>query len=226
MIGSGGGDLNGQLVSIQRAWVGRRGLAALRWSFYGTSDAVSAKVKDPDTFPAFALLHYLIRSSGCHSVLECGTGFGVSTACLAAAVAHRPSGRIVTIDTTVLPEREDLWGSLPHQLQQCIHPVCSDSLAYMDRLLSQGDLFDAALLDSLHEATHIIKEFDRAIRLVRSGGLILIHDVLLKTGTVEQALRQIEAQGYGVTRLWTADKLEAEDNGLGLAVIENRRRHK
>jgi hypothetical protein len=41
---------------------------------------------------------------------------------------------------------------------------------------------------------------------------------------VAGALRRIEQVGYGVTRLWTAEAGIAEDDGLGLAVIENRRR--
>jgi hypothetical protein len=54
--------------------------------------------------------------------------------------------------------------------------------------------------------------------------LILIHDVRYAHGTVEQALRQIEAAGYGVTRLWTAESGVLEDDHLGLALIENRLR--
>jgi len=41
---------------------------------------------------------------------------------------------------------------------------------------------------------------------------------------VDAALERIEAAGYGVTRLWTAEAGEREDDRLGLAVSENRRR--
>jgi len=37
-------------------------------------------------------------------------------------------------------------------------------------------------------------------------------------------LARIEAAGYNVVRLWAADGGTAEDDHLGLAVIENRRR--
>ena len=70
-----------------RAWVGRRGLASLAWSFYGTGDARSARVKDAVTLPLFALLHYLVRSNGAVRVLETGTGPGR----LLHRLSHRPS---------------------------------------------------------------------------------------------------------------------------------------
>jgi hypothetical protein len=43
-------------------------------------------------------------------------------------------------------------------------------------------------------------------------------------GTVAAALRRIEAAGYNVVRLWTAEAGEPEDDRLGLAIIDNRRR--
>ena len=52
-------------------------------------------------------------------------------------------------------------------------------------------------------------------------GLILIHDAIFKGGTVEEALKRIEAAGYGVVRLWAADGGVSEDDHLGLAVVEN-----
>ena len=63
-----------------------------------------------------------------------------------------------------------------------------------------------------------------AARLVSPGGLILIHDAVYAGGTVPAALRRIEDAGFGVTRLWTAETGVPEDDGLGLAVIENRSR--
>lgn len=64
----------------------------------------------------------------------------------------------------------------------------------------------------------------RSTRIGSPGGLILIHDVRYIHGTVEQALQRIEEAGYGVVRLWTAECEVCEDDHLGLAVIENRRR--
>jgi cephalosporin hydroxylase len=92
----------------------------------------------------------------------------------------------------------------------------------MASALAAGEHYDAALLDSIHTAEHVWAEFELARQLVCPGGLILIHDVRYAHGTVEEALQRIEASGYGVVRLWTAEGGVCEDDRLGLAVIENR----
>ncbi len=221
----GGGDNYAAFLEALRAWIGRFGMGALAWSFYGTTDASGARVGDSSTLPLFAMLHYLVRANGCVRVLETGTARGVSAACLASAVAHRHGGRVVTFDPADYPLREELWAALPDEMRACLDFRCTGSLEGMAACIEAGESFDAALLDSLHEEEHVWAEFQLASQLVCPGGLILIHDVLTLNSTVEPALRRIEAAGYGVTRLLTAESGEAEDDRLGLALIENRRKN-
>nr|HET6901520.1 class I SAM-dependent methyltransferase [Ktedonobacteraceae bacterium] len=220
----GNGDGYSLFLAALRPWVGRYGLSSLAWSFYGTSDALTAHVADGDTFPLFALLHYMIRANGCVSVLETGTARGVSAACLASAVAHRAGARVVSFDVATYAERIDLWAALPETMRQCIEYRASDSLAGMAAALAADEHYDAALLDSLHTEKHVWAEFQLAAQLVCPGGLILIHDVHTAYSDVDKVLQHIEAAGYGVVRLWTAECGVREDDRLGLAVIENRRR--
>lgn len=224
LVGRGGGDGYACFLTALRAWIGRHGLPVLAWSFQGASNASDAYVRDRDNFPLLATLHYLIRANGCERVLEAGTGRGVSTACLAAAVAHRKVGKVVTLDHCVAAERADLWAGLPERMQECIEARLTDSLAGMEAASEAGERYQAALLDSSHEGSYVWEEFQKVASLVCEGGLILIHDVRYLGGTVEQALKQIEAAGYGVVRLWTAVEGICEDDHLGLAVIENRKR--
>jgi len=219
----GAGDGYGTFLAALRAWVGERGLSALAWSFYGRADARSAAVEDPSTFPLLAFLHYLVRSSGCRRVLETGTARGVSAACLASAVAHREGARVVTFDVEVHGDRDALWSLLPSRQREVIEARQRDSLDGLTAALDAGERYDAALLDSLHTAEHVIAEFELASELVAPGGLILIHDVLLEDGSVGDAVDRIQASGYGVARLWTGDGAAAEGDRLGLAVVENRR---
>jgi hypothetical protein len=90
--------------------------------------------------------------------------------------------------------------------------------------LDAGEVYEAVLLDSVHEAEFVWAEFQLAAELVCPGGLILIHDATYALGTVPETLARIEAAGYNVVKLWAADGGTAEDDHLGLAVIENRRR--
>ena len=219
-----GCDHYSDFLMALRLWTGRHGLEALAWSFYGTSDARTGKVADPSTFPLLALLHYLIRANGCVRVLETGTARGVSAACLASAIAHRPVGRVVTFDPFVYPERAELWAALPASLRDCIEQRTIGSLEGMAAAIQSGERYEAALLDSIHTENHVWAEFELALQLVCSGGLILIHDSQYALGNVDQALLRIEAAGYNVSRLWAADSGMAEDDHLGLALIVNRRR--
>jgi hypothetical protein len=109
-------------------------------------------------------------------------------------------------------------------MRGCIEHRADDSLSGLKAALDAGERYEAALLDTLHTEEHVWAEFELASRLVCRGGLILIHDVTFAYGTVEAALRRIERAGYGVTRLWTAEGGVPEDDHLGLALIENRRR--
>jgi hypothetical protein len=106
----------------------------------------------------------------------------------------------------------------------CIEPRAAGSLEGMAAALAAGERYEAALLDSVHTEEHVWAEFQLAVQLVCPGGLILIHDAHYRHGTVAGALTRIEAAGYNVTRLWAADSGVQEDDGLGLAVITNRRR--
>jgi predicted O-methyltransferase YrrM len=224
LVGAGAGDPYAEFLRALHAWIGRHGLQALAWSFYGTTDASSACVRDPGVMPLFALFHYLLRANGCVRVLEAGTARGVSTACIASAVAHRPDARVITFDPYVLPERADLWDTLPEPMLRCIEARQTGSIEGMGAALAAGERYDAAFLDSVHTAEHVWGEFELAAQLVCPGGLIVIHDAIYLGGTVQEALRRIEAAGYGVVRLWTAECGVPEDDHLGLAVIENRRR--
>jgi predicted O-methyltransferase YrrM len=224
LAGATVGDSYALFLEALRAWLGRHGVNGLAWSFYGLTSGDSAAVRDPSTLPLLAALHYLIRANGCVRVIETGTARGISTACLASAVAHRDGGLVVTLDPFLHPGREELWATLPESFRVCIEPRQMDSLAGMRAALEAGERYEAALLDSLHEAEHVWAEFQLASELVCSGGLILIHDATYSGGTVAAALERIEAAGYNVVRLWAADGGKAEDDHLGLAVIENRRR--
>jgi predicted O-methyltransferase YrrM len=223
LAGTTNGDNYSQFLESLRAWLGRHGLDGLAWSFYGLTEGEGAAVNDPSTLPLLAALHYLIRANGCVRVIETGTARGISAACLASAVAHREGGRVVTLDPFDHDGREQLWATLPEDFGACIESRCIDSIAGMQAALEAGEQYEAALLDSLHEADHVWAEFELASQLVCPGGLILIHDATYKGGTVQTTLARIQKAGYNVVRLWAAESGAAEDDHLGLAVIENRR---
>jgi predicted O-methyltransferase YrrM len=224
LAGPGDGDSYAAFLEALRAWIGVHGLGVMAWSFYGKTDGAAAFVRDPSTLPLLAILHYLIRANGCVRVLETGTARGVSAACLASAVAHRPGACVTTFDPSADQERVELWAALPASFRHCIEERRLGSIEGMTAALDSGERYDGALLDSIHTENQVWAEFQLASQLVCAGGLILVHDSRYAHGTVEEALIRIEAAGYNVSRLWAAESGTAEDDHLGLALIVNARR--
>ena len=217
------GDRYSAFLEALHVWVARRGVKELAWWSCGSSDGEEATLRDSCPL-LLVTLHHLIRGNGCVRVLESGTGRGLSAACLASAVSHRPSGRVVTLDPHLHDGRAELWATLPEQFRNCIESRGLDSLQGMQAALDGGETYDAALLDSPNTAERVWAEFQLAAQLVRPGGLILIHHLFYADGALPDALKWIEAAGYSVIRLRSAEGGAAKDDRLGLAVIENRLR--
>lgn len=221
LVARGDGDAYGAFLSALRAWTGRYGLSGLHLSFYTIREDHYARVRDPSVLPLLALLHYIVRANGCVRVLETGTARGVSAACLASAVSHRPGARVVSFDPYEMPGREELWAALPDPMRACLEQRPVDSVSGLHQALADGERYDAALLDSVHTEEHLSAELDLASKLVRPGGPILVHD-WRAIPDVDRVLRAAEAAGHGVVRL-LGEGGEAEEAGLGLALVENRR---
>jgi predicted O-methyltransferase YrrM len=223
LVRAGGEDSYAQFLTALRSWVGRRGLSVLARSFYGVADGDTAGVSHRSTFSMFAALHYLIHTTGCVRVLETATGRGLSAACLASSVSHRQGAKVVTIDNQVDPEREDFWAMLPPNIRACIETRLIDAAEGLTGALKAGESYHAVLLDSHQKQQRVWAEFLLATQLVKPGGLILIHGALCAGETVG-VLRQIEAAGYGVTRLGATAQAIPEDDHLSLTIVENRLR--
>ena len=224
LVTAGGADGFAAFAAALRVWVGRRGVGSgLRWSMFGTADGLSARVRDPGPL---ALLPPPPPRAGQRRRpgARDGTAQGVSAGCLAAAVAHRPGAAVVSFDPTPWPQCAEFWALLDPALRQVIDQRPVGGVEGMTAALTDGERYHVAFLDSIHTEEQVWAEFELARQLVVDGGLILVHDPTLPGGTVEGALTRIEAAGFSVTRLMTATEGVPEDDGLGLAVIENRRR--
>jgi predicted O-methyltransferase YrrM len=217
LVGQGDGDLYADFLKALRAWIGRYGVTALGYSFQGVLEEDDARVRDPSTLPTLALLHYLARASGWARVLETGTARGVSAACLASAVSHRPGSRVVSYDPVDYPERGPLWEALPERMRGCIEQRQVDALVGMREALERGERYEGALLDSQHTEEQVAAELELALALVEPGGLVLIHD-WRAISAVDAAVARADAAGHPLARLLGGGSV-AEDDGLGLAAV-------
>jgi len=136
-------------------------------------------------------LYYLIRSLRSGSILEIGTATGASTVHAAAALLMNRSEdknrsyRLTTVDVLdVNDQRSRPWlkNGLPYSPREmlarvsaadCVTFVTSSSLDYLSTC---RDSYDFIFLDGDHAAKTVYEEIPLALRVLKPGGLIVLHD--------------------------------------------------
>lgn len=119
-------------------------------------------------------LGLLVRLLGARSVLELGTYTGYSTLCLARALP--PGGRVITCDVTRRwPDiGAPFWqrAGVADRIELRVGPASST----MDCLLEAGAAFDLVFVDA--DKAGYPGYYERAMRLVRPGGLVVLDNTL------------------------------------------------
>lgn len=129
------------------------------------------------------LLAFLVELTGAQRVLEvgCFTGYGA----LAMALALPPGGRVVTLDvnrgTSELGRRHWRAAGVEDRVELRLG-LARESL---DALLAERAVFDLAYVDAdkkLYDAY-----YERALALVRQGGVVALDNVLQRGGVADDA---------------------------------------
>ncbi len=122
------------------------------------------------------LLGFLVQLMGARKTLEIGVFTGYST--LAVALALPPEGQVVACDidskATAIARRYWEQAGVDHKIDLHLAPA----LDTVDRLLATGQAgsFDFAFIDA--DKRNYDAYYERALQLVRVGGLIAIDNVL------------------------------------------------
>lgn len=138
-------------------------------------------------------IYYLVRRFKPQSVLEVGTHLGGSTLHIAMAMkANRHAGatsRLITLDIDDVNDPEaHLWtnygvsasaGTMLAQLD-CAELVTFAVARSLDYLARTQERFDLIFLDGSHEARVVYQEIPLALRVLRTGGCLLMHDYFPK----------------------------------------------
>ena len=138
-----------------------------------------------------ALMQLLVRATGARRCLEIGTFTGYSA--LAVALALPPGGRIVCCDVSEewTSIARKYWGlaSVSRKIQLKLGPA----LATLDNLLrTNKGKFDFAFIDA--DKTNYRNYYERCLKLVRRGGLILIDNTLWYGSVVDKRDRTPDAR--------------------------------
>jgi predicted O-methyltransferase YrrM len=122
------------------------------------------------------LMALLVRLLGARRCLEVGVFTGYSTLCVASALP--PDGRIVACDVneawTAIARLYWREAGVADRIELCLAPA----LDTLDRLLAEGEAgaFDFAFIDA--DKPNYWHYFDRALELLRPGGLIAVDNTL------------------------------------------------
>lgn len=118
----------------------------------------------------------LVELIGAQRVLEIGVFTGYSSTCMALALP--PDGRLMALDLsaeyTMIARRYWQLAGVANKIELRLGPA----LASLDRLIEDGasDSFDLAFIDA--DKGHYAAYYERSLRLLRPGGLLLIDNVL------------------------------------------------
>jgi predicted O-methyltransferase YrrM len=181
-------------------------------------------------------LYDAVRSGGCRSVLELGTGHGSSTAYLAAAVAANGGGRVVSVEA----DRHRFADPAPEEsLDRCglrdvveLVRIEHSSYAWWLRGLlreSAGPRFDFCFLDGAHDwhvdglAVVLVE------RLLHDGSWLVLDDLgwsyATGSGPEPPHLSEEERTAFGVREVFDVvlgghpgfDELRVVDDAVGWA---------
>lgn len=122
-----------------------------------------------------SLLYSLIRWAKPKIVVETGTYMGMSTAVILQAMrdAGVEQGKVHSVDRHNGPEIGSL---IPAELREGYVPITGDLRELMDGKHFPASI-DVFLHDSIHRYKHQMKEFDYFWPRLRSGGVLISHDV-------------------------------------------------
>ena len=139
-----------------------------------------------------ALMQILVRLMGARRCLEIGTFTGYSA--LAVALALPPGGRIVCCDLseswTAIARRYWKRAGVARKIDLRLAPA----LATLDRLLAEGcaGQFDFAFIDA--DKSNYLNYYERCLRLVRRGGLILADNTLWGGSVADPRNRTVDTR--------------------------------
>ncbi|MER5206204.1 class I SAM-dependent methyltransferase [Streptomyces sp. NPDC002825] len=160
-------------------------------------------------------LGLLARTIGARSILEIGTFTGYTTLCLARTLP--PGGRVVTCDISEKWTRIAARYWRRAEVDDRIDLRVGDALGTVDGLLEKDgpESFDFVFIDADKEQS--VAYYERAVMLVRPGGLIVLDNTLFFGKVVDPAAQDAATLGIRALNERVRDDDRVDISMLSLA---------
>lgn len=130
-------------------------------------------------------MHILTKAIGAKQLLEIGCFTGYSAICMATALPV--GGKLVTLDVdpeaTAIAKRYFKAADIEDRIDLRLQPAC-DELPKIAKQFGHGT-FDMAFIDA--DKANLWNYFEHCLELVRTGGLILVDNVLWKARVIDHS---------------------------------------
>ena len=150
-------------------------------------------------------LNLLVRLTGARKTLEIGVFLGYSSTCVALALP--PDGKVIACDRSeeFTAQARQLWreAGVENKIDLRLGPA----LETLDALIAAGETgtFDFAFIDA--DKANYLNYYERSLTLLRSGGLIVVDNVLWHGRVIDPTQNDADTQAIrGFNRTVQADQ--------------------
>jgi predicted O-methyltransferase YrrM len=160
----------------------------LERSLATSSSFVGEWVHDAD--PGLARLAWcVVRHRRPEKIVETGVARGITSRILLEALERNGAGRLWSIDLPMLRSRwhEQTAAAVPADRRSRWTYIRGSSRRQLPRLLSELGEIDLFLHDSAHTESNMRYEFETAWPALRSGGILLSHDITMNAAFADFA---------------------------------------
>lgn len=163
-------------------------------------------------------IYHLVRALKPQNVLEVGTHIGSSTLIIAGALRENGGGKITSVDILNVNAPNGPWKKL-HLAKTPAGNIAAIGCETVTRFVASPaqdfmaqteERFDFIFLDGDHSAAAVYGEVAHALKILRPGGVILLHDVF-------PAKKPLYPDGNIIPGPWLGlERLMRENPGLAL----------
>ena len=151
--------------------------------------------------PYVLTLYEIIRENKPEKVLEIGVQNGISTKTILTAMGANGNGKLISVDhkhrETILDadfsDLKDRWKLIVGNSHD------QNTITEVVESLSEEEKFDILFIDGDHKMPGIQQDWEAYTPLVKSGGIILMHDIINPNEEVSQVWDKITWEKFAFT---------------------------